>query len=420
VKITIIAFGTRGDVQPLVALGRALQAGGHRVCMVAGSDFRGWIEQQGVTAAETTVDIHAVMGSDAATEWVRHGTDPFVNMRVVREMYVRHGRAMMLDSWRGCQGADVIISSMLSFVFAVSIAARLDARHISAWLQPSMVATRSGAATFNAPLPRRSSVINYVFGKLLIEPFLWRMCGDVANRFRIETLGLPPQSQAENRAARNHVMVLHGYSRFVIPHPADWPANLHTTGYWFLPESDGWQPSPELRRFIESGSPPVYIGFGSMTGHDAGDLIRLFVQAITANNERAIILSGWAGVTASDLPETILSLDNVPHEWLFSRMKAVVHHGGAGTTAASLRAGVPTVVVPHLADQVYWGSRVHALRVGPKPIVRDQLTAPALAAAIRKATSDPQMRQRAADLGSRIRQEDGTAVAIDLINQATR
>src|SRR5512135_226314 len=159
-NITILAFGTRGDVQPILALGNALANRGHRVCMVAGGDFGPWIEQHGIAAAPSTVDIQSIMEGDAAREWVKHGNNPLVNMRVMRQLFLDHGRAMILDAWNACQGAELIISGMLSDVYAASIAERVGAHSISAWLQPSMRATRSGAATFNAPLPDRNSRLN--------------------------------------------------------------------------------------------------------------------------------------------------------------------------------------------------------------------------------------------------------------------
>jgi sterol 3beta-glucosyltransferase len=163
------------------------------------------------------------------------------------------------------------------------------------------------AETFNTPWPDRDSLLNYWFGKVLIEPWAWRMYGDITNRFRRDVLGLPPQTSAQYLAALRRILVVHGYSQHIVPHPADWPANLHTTGYWFLDEHEQWQPPDELVRFLDAGDPP----------------------------------------------STILQLEAAPHVWLFPRMAAVAHHGGAGTTAASLRAGVPTIIVPHIADQPF-------------------------------------------------------------------
>lgn len=412
-KVSIIAFGTRGDVQPLLALGKALKNNGHSVCMASGSNFKQWVEGHGLGAAACRVDVQAIM--DGAQDWLKHGNNPMVNMRVMRRLYLQHGRAMAEDAWAACQGAQVVIGGMLSEVYAVSIAEKLRARYVSALLQPAMIATRSGAATFNAPVPARNSIFNYLFTKTLVESFAWNLYGDIANKFRAKVLDLPSQTQKQNNAARKDALVLHGYSPHVIPHPDDWPSSFHTTGYWFLEEEQIWQPQPQLVDFIEAGSPPVCVGFGSMAASDAPMLTKLFTDAITRSGERAVLLAGWSGMDDMALPSSIFKVASVPHEWLFPRLKAVIHHGGAGTTAAGLRAGIPTVVVPHLADQAFWGKRVELLGVGPGPIPREKLTAAALANAIHIAVTNERMKRNAKDLGERIRAEDGIDRAVKLI-----
>jgi sterol 3beta-glucosyltransferase len=414
-KITIIAYGTRGDVQPLVALGTALAVQGHRVRMVASPNFNRWIQDHGLEAAPATVDIQAMMVGEGGHEWVEQGTNPIRQMRVMKKLLDHHGPAMMRDAWRACEDAEAIVSGFTSDVFAVSIAEKLGARHISTPLQPVLVATRSGAATSSAPLPGRASVLNYLFGKLLIEPAGWRLLGTINNRFRRETLGLPEQSYKENRAGLRRMLVVQGYSAQVVPHPHDWPPNIHTSGYWFLDERHDWQPPEDLLEFLEAGDAPVYIGFGSMAGRDPQALTRLIINAAAQSGMRTVLQSGWAGIGATPLPSSVYLLEAAPHSWLFPRMRAAVHHGGAGTTAESLRAGIPTVIVPHLADQPFWGSRVAALGVGPRPIPRNKLTAEKLAEAIRWATEDPEVQERVSRLGAQLRVEDGIGAAMEVI-----
>jgi UDP:flavonoid glycosyltransferase YjiC (YdhE family) len=390
------------------------------VRVFASNHFKDWIEGHGLEVASSKVDIQAVMESEGGHEWIEHGNNPVVQMRVMRKLLHRVGWAMMADAWDACHDAEVVVSSFTSDVFAVSIAEKLGAKHVSALLQPALVATRSGAATMNAPAPNRDSIINYWFGKWLLEPTLWRLNGDGANRFRQELLGLRPQTYAQNRAAMRRMLVVHGYSRHVVPHPPDWPANLYTTGYWFLDDARDWQPPADLLHFLEAGEPPVCIGFGSMTGRDPQAMTRLVVDAAVQSGRRAVLLSGWAGIGDANLPPSIFCLDAAPHDWLFPRMAAVVHHGGAGTTAAGLRAGVPSVIVPHLGDQPFWGQRVEALGVGPRAIPRPKLTSTALSEAIVVATSDVAMRRRTADLSARIAAEDGIGTAVGLIEQFLR
>jgi sterol 3beta-glucosyltransferase len=202
----------------------------------------------------------------------------------------------------------------------------------------------------------------------------------------------------------------------VVPPPPDWPAWLHVTGYWFLDAEPGWQPPAALVDFLQSGPPPVYIGFGSMAGRDPEQRAEIALKALERSGRRGILLEGWGGLQPGDLPDSVLAVDAVPHDWLFPQMAAVVHHGGAGTTAAGLRAGTPTVVVPFFGDQPFWGRRVAELGAGPAAIPQKQLTVERLAAAIRAATSDESMRTHAHQLSQRIRNEDGIAHAVELFH----
>jgi UDP:flavonoid glycosyltransferase YjiC (YdhE family) len=205
------------------------------------------------------------------------------------------------------------------------------------------------------------------------------------------------------------------YSPIISPKPPDWGDNIHVNGYWFLDPAPDWQPSAQLINFLEAGAPPVYIGFGSMANRAPQKMAQLVQEALELSGQRGIFAAGWGGFDNAHLPDKIFALDSVPHAWLFPRMAAVVHHGGAGTTAAGFRAGVPSVLVPYLGDQPFWAKRVTELGVGPQPIPRRKLTAERLAAAISTATTDQNMRAHAAALGECIRAEDGVARTIEII-----
>lgn len=416
-KITLIAFGTRGDAQPAIAVGKALQASGHRVRLLASANFQEWIAQHGLETAVASTDIQAMMESAGGQEWVERGHNPLVQTRIMKRLIDENGWDMLVDAWQASQDADLLVSSFTSDAYAVSFAEKLGIKHASLITQPALIATRNGRCVLNAPLPTRVSIINYLFSKLMIEPYHWQMLGQMTNRFRREVLGLPPQSRAENTAARKQILTLMGYSPHVVPHAKEWPHNYHTTGYWFLDGEAPWQPPDELVAFLAAGPPPVSIGFGSMTGRDPAHMTEIVAAAVEESGVRAVLLSGWAGLGKMDLPEAIFCLPAVPHRWLFPRMAAVVHHGGAGTVAAGLRAGVPTVVVPHFADQPFWGQRIYDLRVGPEPLPRHKLTAAKLAAAIREAVSNQEMAARAKALGVKVRAEEGIETAVAHINR---
>jgi UDP:flavonoid glycosyltransferase YjiC (YdhE family) len=215
------------------------------------------------------------------------------------------------------------------------------------------------------------------------------------------------------------VPVLNGFSPRVVPRPPDWGAHIHLTGYWF-PQDEAWQPPDDLLRFIEAGPPPVFIGFGSMSIRHPERATDIILEALRHSGQRAVLHAGWAGIGQRQLPDYVFRIEYAPYAWLFPRVAAVVHHGGSGTTAFGLRAGVPSLLVPFLFDQFYWGRRLAALGVGPEPVPFKKLSAQRLAKALAVAVGDNELRQRAAALGQKIRAEDGLGKAIDVIQQHVR
>ncbi|GAI89558.1 unnamed protein product, partial [marine sediment metagenome] len=211
--------------------------------------------------------------------------------------------------------------------------------------------------------------------------------------------------------------ILYGYSLQVIPFPKDWDDFIHVTGYWFLEQSAGWEPPIDLIDFLQSGPPPVYIGFGSMVNSKPEETADLVLQALARTSQRGVLSSGWGGLKKEYLPDTVFMIGSMPHNWLFPRMAAVVHHGGVGTTAAGLWAGIPAIVTPYFGDQPFWGQRVYELGVGPRPIPRQRLTVDRLAEAINCVVSDAAMREKAIRLGECIRAENGIARAVEVIER---
>jgi UDP:flavonoid glycosyltransferase YjiC (YdhE family) len=211
--------------------------------------------------------------------------------------------------------------------------------------------------------------------------------------------------------------VIYGISPSILPRPNDYPPFHRLSGYWFLEEAEGWQPPSGLQAFIQDGSQPIYIGFGSMDAGESRQTTTSVLAALKNTGQRAVLLRGWGGIHAEDLPGSVFLIDSVPHSWLFPKMAAIVHHGGAGTTASAFRAGAPQVILPHFGDQPLWAQRVTALKAGPKPIYMNKLTAHKLTAAIDQAATNPQMRQSAKNIGLALQPEDGVATAVQWINQ---
>ncbi len=202
----------------------------------------------------------------------------------------------------------------------------------------------------------------------------------------------------------------------MVPRPADWSEHIHTTGYWF-PEDKSWEPPDDLSTFIEAGSPPVFIGFGSMPIKNPQRTTDIIFEALKQSGQRGILHMGWGGLGDRSLPDHIFKIDYAPYGWLFPRMAMIVHHGGSGTTAFGLRSGVPSCVVPFVFDQFYWGKRIAELGVGPQPIPYKKLTVERLREAINIGVTETSMRQKAMELGQRIRAEKGIQNAVEIFEQ---
>ncbi|MFN8376474.1 MAG: glycosyltransferase [Anaerolineae bacterium] len=413
-KVTLVGMGTRGDAQPAVALGKGLKAAGYQVRVVASKGFESWIESHGLEAARSSVDIRALMDSEGGRDWVESGNNPVRELQKMRELLADSGVQMARDVWDACQDADAVLASFTVDPFVLGMTEKRPMRYVRTMLQP-LIATRDAACFPNMPFPGRSW-LNLPFAHFALR-LMWSVHAETSNRFRREVLKLPQIDRKTYYQRLAPVPLLHGFSEHVIPRAAEWGADVHTTGYWFLDDLDGWQPPQALLDFLSVGEPPVCLGFGSMTGRNAEATTALVLDAVQRSGQRAILLSGWAGVGQRDLPPNVYVLEAAPHSWLFPKVAAVVHHGGAGTTAAGLRAGVPSIVVPHFADQPLWAARVKALGVGPQPIPRSKLTSERLAQAIRQAVTDREMQRRAAALGEKLRAEDGVGNAVAVLGR---
>jgi hypothetical protein len=291
-------------------------------------------------------------------------------------------------------------------VVGLSVAEKLGKPFIEAHLQPIGAPTDLYPGVLLAGVPRWLGGPGRRLSHHLTELAVWMPFRSAMNSAREKVLGLRGRPTAADGQP-----ILYGFSRHVVPVPEDSARERHVTGYWFLPSAAS-APSPALESFLARGGTVVSIGFGSMASTDAASVTALVRDAVRSAGVRAVLLSGWGGLSAPAASDDIFCADAVPHDWLFSRVTAVVHHGGAGTTGAALRAGVPAVVVPFTMDQPFWASRVAALNAGPPPIPRARLTTARLADALRRATTDEAIRASAAAIGAAIRAEDGVANAV--------
>ena len=423
-NVFIITFGSRGDVQPYVALGKGLKTAGHTVTICTCSSFESFITDHGLNYGYAADDLMKLMDSVEGRDAMENTVGVFGTLKTMIKMMRQAkpiNRQMMIDSWKAAQGADPDIVLFNSKALgAVSIAEKLGVPVMMALPQPMVVPTAESPAV-GLPNWNIGGWYNKFTYKLVHLGY--RAYKGMVNEFRRNTLGLdkfPSSSGLLYMADGRPIPVLHSFSKHVVPRPNDWPDNAYVTGYWFLNRLDEWEPSVELKAFLDKGQAPIYVGFGSMAERNPQRLTRIVIEALKQKNKRGIIASGWGGLALGDLPDTIFKIDKAPHDWLFPRMAAVVHHGGAGTTAAGLRAGCPTIICSFFGDQPFWGRRVRALGVGSEPIQQKKLTVEKLSAAIREVAMNQAIRQNAEALGEKIRNEDGIANAIAIFERIGR
>lgn len=411
-RTTIFAAGSRGDIQPCLVLGEALQDAGFTVRLAAPANFAELARHFGVAFASVGGDIQALMASDTGRQFMEHGSrNPLRAISAMRTLLEPVALQMAEAALEACQDAEALIALAVFAPLAATIA---TLRRIPLLLvEPTPLLPTGAFPAPGWPVQRDLGPLHNRLSGVVMLQVIWQWYRPFVNSVRLRH-GLPPFSGADFFHTLSATPLLGAYSPRVVPRPADWLDGSHITGYWLPRPETAWSPPPTLASFLERGAPPVYVGFGSMGGQQPERLATLVIEALARSGQRGVLLTGWGGLKAGSVPETVCVVDAAPHSWLFPRMAAVVHHGGAGTTAEGLRAGVPTVIVPFLVDQPFWGRRVAALGVGPAPLPQARLTVENLAGAISAAVGNPAMRQRAAALGVAVRAEDGVGAAIRL------
>ena len=422
-KVLIVTLGSRGDVQPYVALGKGLKNAGHEVTVCTSALFQSFITDQGLNYGPMNNELMRLMDSDMGRDAMENANNLWGTIRTnlklfskVKAMY----RQTLQDIWQTTQTVEpdlLILASKAAFM-AESIADKQKIPLVTALPFPQFVPTvQSPAMGFpDWPLGGWYNRLTYWIVHTAIGLY-----GGISKEFRRKVLRLPPKPRGMDllhRADGSPIPVLHGYSRHVVPRPTDWPDSAHVNGYWFLDQQDSWQPPDDLKTFLDVGEPPIYIGFGSIAGSHPQQLAKVVVEALQITHQRGILATGWGGLQTNNLPKTVFQLDQAPHDWLFPKVSAVIHHGGAGTTAAGLRAGRPTLICPFFGDQPFWGKQIYSLGVGPRPIPQKQLTTNKLVDAMEELVTNQTIRRNAEALGEKIRAEDGVESAIAILNHS--
>ena len=404
-------------MQPFVVLGLALQHAGHDVRLLTTREFADFVNGFGLECAPLEGDIQGLLQSDEG-QAVLTTRNPIKLAQGMRDLALPLMRRGTIDALAACDDADLLIQSGSGAWIGANIQDALQLPSILAYLQPLMPSGEHFSALMPQPPLALSRAINRLSSRMAFDGF-WQVIRPPINELRRELFNMPPLPRLglfDFYFERKYPVLL-PFSRHVVPISSAFHENVCTSGYWFLNDADRYEPPAGLEAFLANGVPPVYFGFGSMASEDPAATTETVLKALEKTGQRGVILSGWGGLDASAMPDTVFHLKSTSHQWLFPKMAAIVHHGGAGTTAAALRSGVPSIVVPFFADQPFWARRVYDLGVGTKPIAKRRLTADKLAAAIESALSDKPMRYRARLLAEQLEAENGTQVAVQFVEK---
>lgn len=411
-RILILTWGSRGDFQPFLALGRALQAAGHAVTVGGLAYGEPWVTAAGLDFLPAGPEDYDPATIVSGMTQMYQMSNP---MQSARHLVTHYVAPSIIPTYEALARSDVDPDLIVSHHVQIAgplFGQKLGKPVVTACFVPHTIPSRRTPPMY---MPNLGTTGNRM-AWWLTERVMEQMYDRPLNQARRQ-LGFPPVRNAFLDGGYSKLLHLVPISPHVFPPQPDWPPHYHVTGYWFYDQASRYEPDPALEAFLAAGPPPVLISFGSMPADDTVEIDRILVGAAGAAGLRAVIQAGWAGLAegAVELPETVFAAGDLPHDWLMPRVSAVVHHGGAGTTAAVLRAGLPSVVVPHLADQPAWAATLRQLGVSPPAIPRARLAVPALAEALRAVTGDPAMRAKAAALGAAIRAEDGLGAAVGLI-----
>lgn len=403
--VFFLGLGTRGDIQPLVAFGVGLQASGHTVQVATQETYQEVVTSNGLGFSPVAIDLRAHLQAQK-----KSGDLP---LRLQYQLTRQYMQQFLLKTWQAGQDIDALICSPAARIAGYCLAEKFNIPMFLALVSPFQMSSLYRPSTFGKPGG---------WGKrLLREQMLWQLLWrKPVNQWRQQVLGLPPAPflGIDQKLRERRIPAFYALSSTLLPRPSTWPPQLHVTGDWFLDHPFGWSPPTELLNFLDSGPPPIVVTFGSMSGEDTKIMTERVLSALTLTKQRGILASGWSDSGQRiALPETVYSIGFVPYSWLFPKAAALIHHGGAGTTTAGLKAGRPTIIIPFaFSDQRYWARRVAELGAGPPPVSTRNLTPEQLAQSIDLAIMDEGIKRRAADISQQMQAEDGVREAEELFN----
>ncbi|MDO3385653.1 glycosyltransferase [Gilvimarinus sp. SDUM040013] len=421
-NILIITYGSLGDVAPYVALARGFIKKGHAATICTGETFKVLIESNGVQYRYMNDQMTGLINSATGRRSLENLSNIWGFLKVAFNVARRIGpiqQDIVRDSWEAAKSSqfDTIIYSPKAY-FACHFTEKLDIPSIAAPLFPQHIPTNEFPALGFPPMQfmgTRYNLLTYQLVELLGGLFGGKHIKDwrAQNDMKPAYTGLDLSSKKSKRT----LAVLNAYSGELCPQPTDYASSVITTGFWFLDQKNSWTPPASLVKFLEHENPPVYIGFGSMALAEASELTSIIVDVLGQLNIRAVLATGWGGLQCTDQSSNIYTVESLPHDWIFPKVRAIVHHGGAGTLAAGLRAGKPTLICPIFGDQPFWGKLVHRMKLGPPPLKQTKIQRKNFGIALSDLIENRAYKINAEKISRLILAEGGVEYAVDLVEE---
>jgi sterol 3beta-glucosyltransferase len=410
-RFTFMIVGSRGDVQPVIALALRLETYGHKCKIATHEAHRKFVEDNGLAFFPLAGDPKDLMAL-----CVKNDMFSISFFKEALSKFTHFMADLLVTCWDACKTDTDVILENPPCMAGPSIAEKLGIPLIELftipWTRTTQFPNPFAVSSAASPIYNYSSFV-------AMEQGMFQPMRSILNKFRSQVLGLPFLGITDYRIhSDRHIPFLYCWSPSVLPKPHDWPEYIDVTGYWFMEPDKNYKPDPKLVKWLEEGPKPIYIGFGSVTVEDPDGLTKTIFEAVKMSGARAVLSKGWGGMGADEYPDYIFPVDNVPHDWLFPRCAGTIQHGGAGTTAAALCAGIPTMIVPFFGDQFFWGKRIEDLGVGPTHMSIKNITVEKLSKSINALLTDQKMIQRAASIGEQIRSQDGVGRAVAAINRS--
>lgn len=420
-RITIVTVGTRGDVEPFIALGLGLQRAGHIIKIATHGMFESFVRGYGLDFSLISGNVQEAINSAEARGALETSDTSFSFLMEVRQKAAPLVLTAVQELQEACKDAEHLMCTPLTLHITFFLAKEFSLPISVGCVNPAGPTKYFHNVAVPPPaawLPGFAKSTYNVLSHLIISDLIWQGERPYLHAAwkKVFGHGLPFREPLTPAFKKNPPLMLNAYSNYVLPKPADWSVVQHVTGYWFLKPLQAWSPDDALEKFLAAGDKPVYIGFGSMNSNEYknGALKNMILETIQRTGKRAVVLNAGLGLVQAELPETIFATGPVPFDYLFQKMAAVVHHGGAGTTAIGLKAGVPNVITPLIFDQRFWAWCAEKTGAAVPAIPWNKLNADNLTQAINTAVSNKDIISKAQEIGERINSENGVDEAVKL------